>query len=59
MKRQEVYTLWAVNFLCFFLGELIVWLATHNWIAVLGAFVASLHFAVPVEYFKQADKKKT
>ena len=37
-----------LNWTCFFIGMAIVWSVTHNWYAMLGALIASLHFTVTV-----------
>lgn len=45
-KKQEGYTFPFLNWGVFFIGMLIVWLATSSVLAILGAFIASIHFQV-------------
>lgn len=45
-------TLTLVNWACFFIGMTIVWFTTHNWYAMLGAWIASIHLTVT---FKGAE----
>lgn len=35
----------VINFTFFIIGMTIVWNVTHNWIAMGGAFVASIHYS--------------
>ena len=37
-------TVKKLNWACFFVGILIVWLATHSWLGILGTWIAALHF---------------
>lgn len=46
MVFEKIYTLRVVNYILFIVGTLIVWTDTHSWIAILGTFIASLHFAI-------------
>lgn len=39
----------TINGLFWLIGMLIVWFATYNYIALLGAFIASIHWEVKVE----------
>lgn len=43
MKFHLAQTPEALNFWLLAVGLLIVWLSTHNWIALLGGFIASIH----------------
>ncbi len=44
------YTPTMLNLILFAIGMVIVWEATHNWVAVLGCFIASLHVSIRVEH---------
>lgn len=37
------------NWCCFFVGMAVVWFATHNWVAIVGAWIASIHLNVIVK----------
>jgi len=52
MKKETVYTFTTLNWFLFIIGIIIVWLASHNWIAVLGAIVASVHLKIKAEKIK-------
>ena len=52
MTKKTYYNLWVLNFLFFFLGEIIIWLATHNVIALLGGVVAAFDFHLSAEEFE-------
>ena len=62
MKKETYYTFYALNYFLFIVGALIVWMASHSWIAILGTVVASLHFAIPEKNIykleRDAQKKK-
>lgn len=49
VEGELVYTPHALNFSCFVVGMVIVWIATHNWLAMLGSLVASIHVAIKVK----------
>ncbi len=38
-----------VGFVLFGIGIAIVWIATHNWIAILGTMVASFDFQLSID----------
>ncbi len=44
-----VKTYHSVNLACFVVGLATVWHFTHSWLGILGAFIASLHFARKVQ----------
>ena len=48
-KAKMVWTPPYLNTALGFLGLVIIWLATHNWIAIVGGIVAGLHISVTVE----------
>lgn len=43
------YTPHALNFAFGVIGLTIVWSSTHNWLAILGAFIAAIHVSVRVK----------
>lgn len=43
-ESQRVYTFHKANFTCFVIGMAITWLATGSLWALIGTFIASLHF---------------
>lgn len=50
--RDQAKLVWTpphLNTLLGVLGLAIIWLATHNWVAVLGGVVAGLHFQITIK----------
>ena len=43
-KTQKIMTYPLLNFIVSILGLTIVWLATHNLLGMIGAFISALHF---------------
>jgi hypothetical protein len=52
VKPETYITLGPVNTLLLILGLAIVWSASHSWLAVLGALVASIHIALRMREHK-------
>ena len=48
MKLETTITPKAINWTLFVVGMLIVWLATHSIVGLLGALVASIHITYRV-----------
>lgn len=48
-KEEKLFTFRALNWMLFGIGISIVWLSSHSWIALLGAWVASMHFTLKIE----------
>jgi hypothetical protein len=49
MEPELRYTPRLLNLLLGIVGLVIIWSATHNWTAVLGGFIAGLHFSIRVK----------
>lgn len=45
MRYEIKKTPWKTNFILFTVGLIIVWVASHSWLAMLGAFIASIHIS--------------
>lgn len=48
-KGRFLYTPRLLNYSLFVVGMVIVWMATHDWVAMLGAFIASIHISIGVK----------
>lgn len=48
-KIQTVVTWPMANLFFGVVGLAIVWLATHNWIAILGCFISAIHLQLTIE----------
>jgi hypothetical protein len=47
MKARKIYS--VLNMAAFIVGVYIVWSETHNAMAVLGCWIAALHFSNTIE----------
>jgi hypothetical protein len=47
-EPKTVYEPAIVNLAFGVIGLAVIWLSTHNWIAVLGGVIAALHFQIRV-----------
>jgi hypothetical protein len=49
-ETKTVYEPAIVNFAFGVIGLSVIWMATHNWIAILGGFIAALHFQITIKH---------
>jgi len=53
MKMITIHTPRLINLIFGILGLTIVWINTHNWMAMFGAVITGIHFTIKVRIKKK------